>query len=324
VGILTKGQVNISPLKLQLGGLSMKDLSKAANRYKPSDNPSVGWGSLYDDPVHAQRESLRYPFESSVPGATENHRGTEVLRMRYYFEEPNPTLRRVLGEVADRKQYCERHGVDMLFLREEDSQSVTVLVSTTNSSEIKAVVKPALDTLVGAVGEGSGMATDYANTDELDPDIFLWLLYKEAHDRQISPEIKLSEIARMESRNGPIWRSRFSKGATVDRADILALIAKGNTVFGPAKFSFVHSGYPQGFFEISLSADLSFGILRTSMYDEPDLESLPEMEIGPRMVEDLWQVLIPAVRRAHTGDRAWHAEKRGEFVDECRNAVHSI
>lgn len=324
MGILTKGPVNITPLRLELGKRPLGQLSRSAKAYEPSDKASVGWGSLNDDPAHAQRESLRNRFVSSVPSVSENHRGTQVLRMRYYFEEPNPTLRRIYGTAADRKEYYERQGVDMIFLQDDESDSATVLVSTGNSTEIKAIVKPALDTLVTTDDGGSGLATDYANLDQLDPDIFLWLLYKESGDRIISSEIKLSEIARMESRSGPIWRSRFSKGASIDRADILALIAKGNSEFGPAKFSFAHSGNPEGFFEISLAVDLSFSVLSTSAYDDPALEALPKAELSPRMTEDTWQVLIPALRSAHAGDTAWHTRERTTFVAKCKTDLQQI
>ncbi|MEN4446417.1 hypothetical protein [Mycobacterium sp. SM3041] len=215
--------------------------------------------------------------------------------------------------------------MDMLFMGDgADGTSMTVLASTTNAAELKTVVKPALDKLISAAGGGTGMATDYANTDELDPDIFLWLLYKDAHERELSPEMKLSEIGRMSSRNGPIWRSSFSKGASIYRADILALIAKGNSVFGPAKFSVSYSGKPEGFFEIVLNENLSFSVIRTSEYDDEVLSALPEPEVGPRMVEDVWEILIPAIRLAHSSDKDWHLEKRTVFINECREAVHKL
>lgn len=325
MGVLTTGQINLSALRLQVGKLGVRALIENASGYRQSDAPAAGWGSLADDPVHATRESLRNSFEPGSPSLITNQWKTPAIEARYYFEEPNSTLRRALGEVADRTQYCQRRAFDFIILEEDKSDVVTVLVSTTNAAEIKTIVKPALENLVSPGDDGaSGMVTDYANTDDFDPDLFLWLLYREAHARQLTSDLKLSQIVRMESRNGPIWKSRFSQGASIDRADILALIAKGNTVFGPTKFSFMYSGNPQGFFEITLSSDLSFSVLRTSEYDDEDLQNLPADKLWPRMVQDIWQVLIPMVRQAHKGDESWHSEERDNFIKQCKDAVHKI
>lgn len=326
MGVLTAGQINISPLRVQVGKQDVSALLKNATKYRQSDQPSSGWGSFADDAIHATRETLRNSFQPGNPSLITNQWETPAIEARYYFEEPNTTLRKALGEVADRDQYCQRRGLDFIILDEGDSDGVvTALVSTTNSAEIKSIVKPALENLVAPGDENaSSMVTDYANTSDFDPDLFLWLFYRDAHARQLAPDLKLSEISRMESRNGKIWRSRFSQGASIDRADILALIAKGNTVFGPAKFSFTHSGDPDGFFEITLSSDLSFSLLRTSEYDDEDLQELPEDEYWPRMVQDVWQVLIPAVRGAHKGDKEWHNSARAKFIQECKAAVHKI
>lgn len=246
MGLLTTGQINISALRLQVGDQDMRTLFRNAAKYHQTEGPSSGWGSFADDSVHATREVLRNSFEPGNPSLSRNQWQTPVIEARYYFEEANTTLRKALGEVADRDQYFQRRGLDFILLDEvEDDGVLTVLVSTTNSSEIKTIVKPALENLVTPGYENaSAMVTDYANTDDFDPDLFLWLFYRDAHARQLSPSLKISDISRMESRNGKIWRSRFSQGASIDRADILALIAKGNATFGPAKFSFTYSGNP--------------------------------------------------------------------------------
>jgi hypothetical protein len=110
----------------------------------------------------------------------------------------------------------------------------------------------------------------------------------------------------------------------VDRAEIKTLIGLGNNVFGPSKFSFVNSGDPSGFFEINLNNSLAFSVLRTSYYDGEELSALPEDEVGPRMVQDVWQRFIPAIRRAHLDDRVWHPSERVNFINNCRAAIHEM
>ncbi|WP_241473177.1 hypothetical protein [Mycolicibacterium neoaurum] len=324
MGLLTKGQINVSVLRLQVGDAELNNLAETAQRYQTSDKPSVGWGQLSDDPAQAQRASLRTSFTSVVPTTTANQHGTKTLPMRLYYEEPNTRLRKLFGEIADRREYTERFGVDVLLLDQNEPGALTALVSTTKSNDIKYHVKPALEALVPDGSTGTGLVTDYANTDELDPDIFLWLFFKDAEDRRISPEIKLSGIANMDCRSGPIWRSRLYRGASVDRAEIKTLIGLGNNIFGPSRFSFFHSASPQGFFDINLNTNLGYSVLRTSEYDEEDLKQLPEAEVGPRMAQDVWQVFIPAIRRAHQNDKLWHASKRVEFINQCRAAIHKL
>lgn len=324
MGLLTRGQINISALRLQVGNSSLADLAKMAQPYQTSDEPSTGWGKFSDDPAQAMRASLNEGFSSAVPEVTDNQYGTKTLQMRLYFEEPNPRLRKYFGEIADRKLYTERFGVDVLLLDENVAGSMTALVATTRASDIKYHVKPALEALVPDDSSGTGLVTDYGNLDELDPDLFLWLFFKDAEDRQIAPNIMLSGIANMDCRSGPIWRSRLYRGASVDRAEIKTLIGLGNNVFGPSKFSFTHSDNPTGFFEINLNTNFGFSVLRTSEYDGEDLADLPEAEVGPRMVQDVWQMFIPAIRRGHLGDKGWHESKRIAFINKCRAAIHKL
>jgi hypothetical protein len=68
----------------------------------------------------------------------------------------------------------------------------------------------------------------------------------------------------MECREGPIWRSKLLRGASVDRAQIKTLIGLGNNVFGPSRFSFTHSDTPQGFFDINLGINLAFSVQRSA------------------------------------------------------------
>lgn len=323
-GLLTKGQINVSALRLRVGNSELSELAKTAEPYETSDEPSTGWGQLTDEPSLAQRASLRNGFTSVVPGVSRSQYETPTLAMRLYFEKANPGLRTYFGESADRKVYTERHGIDVLLMDQGEAGSVTALVATTKAEDIKYHVIPALEDLLPSGSTGSGLVTDFAISDELDPDFFLWLFYKDAGNRAITPEIRISEIANMECRSGPIWRSRLFRGASIERAEIKTLIGLGNNVFGPSKFSFTHSVNPSGFFEITLSNNLAFSVLRTSEYDGDDLSELPEAEVGPRMVHDVWENFIPALRRAHLDDNVWHPRQRVTFINGCRAAIHKL
>ncbi|SRX93250.1 hypothetical protein MSP7336_01486 [Mycobacterium shimoidei] len=321
MGLLTKGLLSVSVLKVKTSAGLDGIAGAASERRYPSEPTklSEGWGSLSDDEVFAGNEGLYLPYKGYKLKVATNHNETNILGLRYYYDEIDTTLAKRLGGDVEWQRISNRRAVDVLLLDEHEPDQLTALVASRNDSEMTEFVRPALTALVsGEVPPGS--LSSASITEELDPDFFLWLLYKLHKGERIAPNVKLSGITEM---NGAFVgrRNHLTQGVDMFREDSLALVARNRSRLGPAKIGIKHYAEPEGYFELQLIPDGGFQAYRKSKYDDKDLKKLSVALTGQRMVQDIWQTILPPIRDTYRQDKAWRETHREQFVQWAKDEL---
>jgi hypothetical protein len=327
VGLLSRGLLALSAFKLG-SAVSLDDIQSVATSLKYTnltDKPTPGWGAINDEPFQATSADSSQSLSVGTPALVKSHAGLSTLAMRLYFDVPLPALRKRLGADAEWREYHQRSGVDVLLLQGVGDEDYSVLASSRNPTVVNDYFRPAMDTVLAHVPNGSTLALKQVPvTEEFEPDLFLWLFYKHHKGMDIANDVTLGDIDQMQTRGGSMgWRSHYSRGASGERQEILVHVAKGDA-FGPARLSLNHFSPPEGFFEVKLELDGGFTVFRPSRYDDEDLEAMPATERARHMVEDLWQTILPKVRDAHRTDSDWRETERDEFIEYARSALQSM
>lgn len=323
MGVFSRGTLSVHALRLSTD-LSLARLSTVAAKalYKnTADKPGQGWGGLSDDGELGSRASSSINIDPGRPSLGENHNGFATLALRLYFDEVSRALIRRRRVDDHWTAYHERVAVDMLITEDRGVGEYTVLAATRKEDQLKQQVVPALEGLIA--DESTGSLKPISINEELDPDLFLWLIAKQHYNEKISDDLALAGIDRAESRLVS-WRSSYSGGASADRGDVLANVAKG-AQFGPAKVDLYHFDDPSGYFVMKLELDGGFLMYRQTEYDDKDIkQALSPEALGKRQVEDVWQVILPKIRSAYAADTDWRSTRREEFVQyakaELRNS----
>lgn len=300
---------------------SLSDIRAAASNSlytNENDTPGKGWGELSSDPDLSAQTSSAAPINPGVPAIGINHNKFETLSMRLYFDQANPVVRRRLGPDAEWTAYHDRIGVDVLVTDDVGQGAFTVLATTRTPNHMRYFVKPAVEDLPPSVDGVDGTVKPIRLDEQLDPDLFLWLLHRDHAVLPIADDLALSSIENAESRYPIGWRSKYSGGATAERGDLLANVAK-SAQFGPAKVELFHHSDPTGYFVLKLEHDGGFSMYRSTEYDDKDVaRSLTPEDLGRRLVEDAWQILLPKLRNAYASDNAWRETTRDEFREYAR------
>ena len=321
MGLLTKGLLSISVLKVKTSA-GVEGLADAAGARRYPSEPSKlseGWGSLSDEEVFAGNDGLRLPYKGFDLKVTMNHNETKIVGLRYYYDEIDTSLAKRLGGDVEWQRISNRRAFDVLLLDEHEPDQLTALVASRNDTEMTNYVRPALTELVSdEVPPGS--ISSASVTEELDPDFFLWLLYKLHKGERIAPNVKLSGITEM---NGTFVgrRNHLSQGVDMFREDSLALVARNRSRLGPAKIGIKHYAEPEGYFEAQLIPDGGFQVYRRSKYDDKELQKLAVALTGPRMVQDIWQTILPTIRHTYSQDADWRDIHRDQFVQWAKDEL---
>lgn len=325
MGVFSRGTLAVSVFRVSTD-YSLPHLRRlAANSLysNEGDSPGRGWGAISGNSDLTAQMSSAVPIKPGTPALGANHNEFETLSMRLYFDQANPSLRRRLGKDAHWTQYCDRVGVDVLITNDVDEGEYTVVATTRTPAHVKQFLKPAIEDLLAVEDGNDGYIKPITIGEQFDPDLFLWLIHRDHTGLPVSSDVALASIEDTESKYLSGWRSRFSGGATADRGDLLANIAKSSE-FGPAKVELFHVGKPEGYFVLKLEFDGGFSMYRATKYDDKDIASALTLEaLGRRQVEDVWQVLLPKVRAAHSNDTAWRQTVRDEFVEYAKSVLRT-
>ncbi|ORM14097.1 hypothetical protein A5N77_03235 [Prescottella equi] len=190
----------------------------------------------------------------------------------------------------------------------------TAVVSTREERYTRSDVVPALNALLTSSDPGASVFSD-GHPEELDPDLFLWLLHRhKSVGKQIGHGITITDINEMNSLDSQYRRGRYASGAGVDRVDLLALIAKGQAKLGPAKISVHDDLDPEANFDLQLFHDGGFSVFRSSRYKDHRVAAPTDNTFGHRLVEDVFESILPRIRSEYEADTQWTAEQRASFI----------
>ncbi len=149
----------------------------------------------------------------------------------------------------------------------------------------------------------------------IDPDPFLWLVHRQDENTVLSDELELVWLRQLRGQNAAQQRSDFRDSATMDRAELLALIAQQGSAFGSAKLALLHKDLDLEI-DMELSIDGSFSPFIGSSPYHADV--VQDEALGVRLALDAAQVVIPDLYRAYAADQAWEEEQRVEFRTKAR------
>lgn len=325
MGLLSRGHLSISVFKINTTlGLPGIVAAAEARRYpNAATELSHGWGSISDDDTFSRPEGVRLEKYSGYKLApSKNHNSTDVLALRYYYDSYDTRLVKIFTSDADWRMIAVRNAFDVVLLDENQPDQLTALVTTRKSDEVDSHVRQALSELISEE-EPPGSIETASFTEELPPDFFLWLLHMHHKNRRVAPNVKLSGIADMNS----VFvgkRANMSRGVDTSSEVTLALVGRNRAVFGPARVALTHLAEPEGYFELQLYPDGGFHVYTSSKYDDKELRKLPAETSRLRMVQDIWQTILPPIRATYAADAAWGESERDAFVTWSKAELKSF
>lgn len=151
----------------------------------------------------------------------------------------------------------------------------------------------------------------------LSDDFSLWLFFRcEGNQELIADELHLGLMQALSSVNSN-KSARFRDGASLDRIELVSMIAVSAGKFGPARFS-IDAESPSTAFELELHLDGGFQPMRTSERDDSQKEGADK---GVHLIEDLRVSVLPRLRTVYEADGDWHDSGREELREQCLSAV---
>lgn len=324
MGVFSRGTLAVCAFRVSTDK-SLAEIRKVATSSlytNDRDKPGRGWGAQTDGGELSASASSAVTIDPGLPSLGMNHNELETLSMRLYFDQVNRVVKSRLGSDAFWTSYHDRIGVDVLITDDSGEGEFTVLASTRTPRHLADFLKPAITDLLVSQDGNDGYTKTIRIDEEMDPDLFLWLIHRDHSSQRVADDVALAAIEGAESHyKGIGWRSRYSGGANSARGDLLANVAK-LADFGPAKVELYHYGNPEGYFKVKLELDGGFSMYRATAYDDDDIaKALTPEALGKRQVEDVWQILLPKIRAAHAGDAAWSATVRDEFVEYAKSEL---
>lgn len=314
---LTSLQLSARPLEV-LTTATLEDIRAAAIANRPALSGSSaprGWGSPTDSESY-----LDLPPDATMAiGAgiivSADDRLPRRLRLRYYWTQPERRAVRRNEGSDDWRLVHVLQAADVVIYETEHGR--TALVTTRTPHPFKQASE-GLQVLLRTIDEGAQVSVD-VTAFGFSNDFFLWLFNRNQGSQDLSEqglELKgMHALSTISLNKG----ARFKDGATLDRIELISLIAVSKGKFGPAKFS-VDSIDLDATFDLELHLDGGFQPYRTSEYEGV---SHDRTTLGPALIDDLWILVLPALRAAYEDDEHWDSEGRVALVRTCVDAVRA-
>jgi hypothetical protein len=322
VGTLASPSIAVTPFRLVIDA-SRGELAAqmAAAPYLPTNNSDLsGWGSIVDN-ANVINFAPTIPFSVGSAVLVESSDDSAAtlparLRSRYYWHAVRQTRR---GTQADgvRRELITLRAADVL-IYEERPGSYTGLVTARDDSSFDATIA-GLSSLASALDTGHQLTTGTL-LEELPEDFFIWLVYRIQNRTNLDDNLYLSSIGEIASKDRNYKGAKFSDTASLQRIELAALIALGQAHFGPAKITVDSVALALGL-DVQLFPDGGFQPYRTSGYDSRALRGAEQFI---KLIDDAWVHVIPQLRRAHSGDRAWHHSGRTTLRSEALAQVRAL
>jgi len=199
-------------------------------------------------------------------------------------------MQEILGPDGDMRLMYSFQATDLMLVETSEPNELLAYVGMRPTARgfVTSVVE-SLRALVEEIDSGSTISVASSPVGFGDDDFFRWLLYRYLWEPQIG-RVQLKAIHDITGRDGLHRNAALSKGADIDRPELLALMAGVDTFFGPAKIEVYDdvlnldaslelrqdggftpmtgsSGYtkdepPPSIFRVTLINDLAFGTIK--------------------------------------------------------------
>ncbi|MDV6271120.1 hypothetical protein [Rhodococcus globerulus] len=231
-------------------------------------------------------------------------------------------MKRFFGTQSDWRDFHQREAFDVVIFDGGESGEHSVLVSAREDRLIKPVIIPALTALVTEADPDATVSTDFM-PEALDSDFYLWLLYFHKYESGLlSAAVKITDINEIESSDRQRRSGKFGAGAGADRIELLALIAKDQAKFGPAKFSVRYEEGIEADLDLHVFPDGGYSVFKTSEYK--DHRSIPGNMLGHKLVEDVFELVLPSIRSLYNHDSDWRTGTREEFIRRSKSELDAV
>ena len=317
---LVHGAINVSSAYLKTTA-SLENLLDIAKNSKPQPKTfEAGWGSIGDSVTVLGTTGAVSLLVGNPSIVEEDAMLPRRLEMRAYWWEVDRTVLRFVGE-GRQEEALKLEAADIIIspLKGEEN-ALVVLVSTRNAKIIRTSIKPLLEELIQETDSNAIISLDAEPLDQITEDFFLWLVHKGLVENQISDNLEIVELREAQAIDRAIRRSRLSQGVTIDRPELLALIATQTTGFGPVKLTV---DYAPAKLELSCEIDFrgSFGIYNggSGFNDPPEVEQ--QWYVRVLFVLYYAHCIYPELVSTWLADTSWASEDRDKFREEYRKAL---
>ena len=316
--VLSSQQVAVRPFQLETpANLSAIAGEMRKARFTASNSSSVGWGSVDDDDSQLKLPPISLITAGPPKVLPAANTLPERLRARYYWMRADGAAVRRNGTRGSWKVNTVYEAADILIWKAGPNLYSGLVTDRPQFIRIAN----ALGKVMEGLPDRTTLTVDLI-PQRLGADFFLWLLYRARSAAQLSPQVRLSGISQISSKDGKDRSVDVKDGATLERIELAASIALGVAGFGPAKFSF-DSGVAGAHFNLELHPDGGFQPYKTSSYDDAAKQQLVNAEMAI-LIEDLWIIALPELRKLYTDDAGWHRGGPARFRKQARDEVKTL
>ena len=331
--ILTKGQIHVTPIGLSVD-MSLAELRDLVTEHGGQVASDGGWGSVLDAPEYLSvggertfgvgRPLLEPPTEM-LPERLKFRRYfyyVDRRALRYigaeYQVSPNLLLYQG-GEALSRAKALQAFDV---VISGNDEEKLLLVTSRDRSQITNEVVDP-LRILLEESGHPSTFSYDSNALNVLDPDFFLWLMFRCHRKAQVTADLVLTRLREISGMDQIERTSRLGEGVSLDRAELLAMIMGGWTEFGPAAIEFFDETLGlQGSVKIHLDGGFS-PILKGVEYKQSEPDE-GRAEVGMRVLDDIAYLVLPKLIHAYNSDLEWPKSDRRMYVASARDDLAAL
>jgi hypothetical protein len=302
--------VVITPVTIRTTA-SFEQLRVAANQLKPWTDPGgFGWGGVFDDPDPVGRTGNVAVTAGPAQVVEEAAFTPEHFRARVYWREVDKKVREALQQTSG-PEILRLQAADVLITTTSVTGEYLCLLSLRNIKQINGYVVPALQELLATVDTSAIIDITDSALNLTNSDFFRWLLYRGLHDPELTKHLEVGIVRDISGQDFRARPTSVTRGADLDRPELLALIMADQVQFGPIKLA-VYDSELQLDVEFELRDDGGFSVIMLrSEYDEDP----PRDEKGLRIVTDLAFKVVPEIRGAWNADTEWVSTNRDAFIE---------
>lgn len=300
-------------------------LSDVQKRLQPKDETNrseLYWSAVREEPNRLGRPGSMAPLQvqPNVLEATDEF--PERLFVRCYSWSLNKTALMLTGEFEDK--WYQLEALDIL-MYQSDEGLVSGVVSTRSSSSLSRDAKPILETLFSIHGKSPTINLGPQANDLITEDFFLWLLFRNNTDKHISDNLYLAQVSEINGSDKQSRSSRIGDSATMDRAELLALLIGGTTKFGPAKIS-IEDSETSLFATLKIHQDSGFEISTTYSKFKGDKHRQipPGASYRLQMFQDIYFTILPNLIHSYNIDEDWRSNGKERFIKSAQDLLAKV